>query len=179
MTIARRKVLLLGGAAAGAGVAGIGPAAELTAAAASAAPRRSALVRYAPDGSLAWTRALALGQDESAGGLVIGGGLVLVAQHGALRAFSVAAGTPVWTAPYPGLGYQLLAVDGLVLVQVTNRAYNRPLIIADDQRTGAHRWTHDPRTDFLLLYPLRPQSAGMRTMTELVEVKAAIGMDGW
>lgn len=176
MTIARRKVLLLGGAAA---VAGVAPAAELTAAAAPAAPRRSALVRYAPDGSPAWTRALALGQDESAGGLVIGGGFVVVAQHRALRAFSIATGTPVWTAPYRGIGYQLLAADGLVLLQVTNDAYSRPRIIAHDQRTGAHRWTHDPRTDFVLLYPLRPGSVIVQARDETVVLDTATGRIRW
>ena len=118
--------------------------------------RRSALVRIGVDGAIRWQTPVPLGRDEQGSEVAVGGGRVFIAQDGVLRSFDPASVTPGWTRGLGGAAGQLLTADGLVLVVVDLVSGRGPArVVAHDQRSGEHRWTHTGGDDFIVLYRVR------------------------
>lgn len=185
----RRRLLRWGaGSAVGVGTAAlVGTAADTAAgspacgstAAADPPVRRSALLRIAADGSIAWQTPVPLGQDEQGSAVVAARGRLFLAQGDALRSFDVASGKPGWVRTVSGVPGQLIALDGLVLLVLSSLSGRDQRIAAYDHETGRPRWTHDSAADFIVLYRLRSGSVLAQQRYQTVALNTATGRVRW
>lgn len=186
MELGRRELLVWGGVSAattGGWVRPVGasPSAAEQVEPAGPAPavRRSALVRIGVDGAIRWQTPVALGPDEFGSQVAVGRGRVFLAQDGALRSYDVTSGRPAWAAPMAGIMWQLLAVDGLVLVVGSSKLRRDLRVAAYDQDTGRHRWTHTSSADAIVLYPIRAGLVAAQQRFTTVALDTATGRVRW
>jgi len=141
--------------------------------------RRSALIRIAVDGSIRWQTPVPLGPDERGSDAVTARGRVFLAQDGALRSFDVVSGAAGWAQPVAGIVWQLLTVDGLVVVVASSPTRRQLRVSAYDQDTGRHGWTHASDADFIVAYPVRPGLVIAQQRFATVALDTATGRVRW